>query len=182
MNEVKEFLMALRKDPKAKAFLKEMQETKNVEEAAEKYVEAAGNLGFSVTKESIMGFLEAEEKQMRKITADAENAVKVALDETDLDAVAGGNGAAGKANEICDSTFLPHEWCWFSDVCSYIINKYNMPVDQGDDTIACEDTILAPKPFDENGWEDIDLECLNNSFMINVQITECYISGTMPNE
>ncbi len=68
------------------------------------------------------------------------------------------------------------------DVACNIINNYNMPVDQGDDTIACEDTILAPKPFDENGWEDIDHECLNNSFMINVQITECYISGTMPNE
>ena len=59
-----------------------LYENGQFEEAAEKYVEAAGNLGFSVTKESIMGFLEAEEKQMRKITADAENAVKVQLTPT----------------------------------------------------------------------------------------------------
>lgn len=176
MNEIKEFLMALRKDLKAKEIMKEMQETKSLEKAAEKYAETAHKLGFTVSKESLAGFLEAEEKQMRKITADAENSVEEALNETELDTVAGGAGPE-KANDICESTFLPHEWCWISDSCAYIINGYSLTVDHGDDLLGCTDSVLAPDPFDEKGFEDIDLKCIGAPYFNNVPHAECYIPG-----
>ena len=123
MNETKEFLVALGKDPQAKKLLKEMKKTANAEETAEQYLSIAEKLGYSVTKESLLGYLKDKEKIIREKTAKAESAVKEALDDETLETVAG--GAADPANPGCVSTFVPGEWCWVMDSCwALIISDY----------------------------------------------------------
>ena len=121
MNEVREFLTALGKDPRAKELLKGKKEPANTEEAAEQYLSIAEKLGYKVTKEDILVFLNKQEQFLREKAEKAESAVKTALDEEALDLVAGGTGD----NPGCAETFSPGEWCWITDSCSTIINGYS---------------------------------------------------------
>ena len=126
MNEVKEFLKALATDPKAKELRKGMKEPASTEEAAEQYITIAEKMGFSVTKESILEFLTVMEKKQQAQAAKAQNEIKAALNEDDLESVAGGVEGKNENNSGCESTTksAEEEWCWFSDACNYVVNYY----------------------------------------------------------
>ena len=76
--------------------------------------------------------MNAREKIQQAQTAKAEGEIKTALNEDDLESVAGGvDGEEGgeKTNNIgCESTTksAEEEWCWFSDACNYVVNYYEM--------------------------------------------------------
>ena len=114
---VQKFLDAIRKDPKAKELIKAMPAPKSDAEAVEGYVRLAKDLGFDLTIDEIKAGLKALEEGQKN------ESDKVALDVDDLENVAGG------ANDGCDDTHVPGEWCWFTDSCSYIITYYNMQPD-----------------------------------------------------
>ena len=102
----------VRNDPKTKELVKALPAPKSDAEAVEGYVKLAKELGFDLTFDEIKAGLEAAENG-RKAVSD-----KVSLDDADLENVAGG------ANEGCDDTHVPGEWCWFTDSCSYVISYY----------------------------------------------------------
>ena len=120
MANITEFFKALETDPKAKEKLKGMKEPDSAEEAAEQYFAIAQDLGISVSREDVTALLKANEKAHREKAAKAEEKVKEALDESALDAVAGGQKIDG-----CESTADLGEWCWFSDSCDFLINGYD---------------------------------------------------------
>ena len=124
MNEVREFFKAFSADPRGKELLKAAKEPKTAEEAADMYVGIAKELGVSVSREEMMEFVQAREKDQQAETARAQSAVKTAVEEEELDRVAGGLGD----NLICMDTFSPHEWCWANDSCTYLINIYTNDV------------------------------------------------------
>ena len=130
MNEGKEFLKAIATDPKAKELLKGLKEPATAEEAAEQYGIIAEKLGLNVSRETILEYVNIREKMQQKQTAKAESEVKTALDENELDSVAGGGDGADNG---CDSTTkdADEEWCWFSDACNYVISFYEkIPAEQ----------------------------------------------------
>ena len=119
MSEIKDFLKALSENPEARKLMQEAKEPANAEEAAALYAEIAEKTGISVTEDAIRKLLEEKEKIQQAATAKAEGAVKESLDLKDLDAVAGGK------DPRCEDSFIPGEWCWFSDSCSVIITSYS---------------------------------------------------------
>ena len=119
MSNIKDFLKTLHENPEAKKLIQEAKEPGSIAEAAGLYADIAEKTGISVSRETIQALLEEKEKLQQAITAEAENVVKEALDENDLETVAGG------ANPGCDDTHTDGEWCWFTDSCSYLITFYD---------------------------------------------------------
>ena len=119
MNEAKDFLKTLSQNPKAVEMLKAAGEPASIEEAAALYADVAAQTGISVNKESIQSILDAKEKIQKEKTAKAENAVKEALNESDLESVAG-----GVVYTNCEAEASSEEWCWFSDACDFAWNFY----------------------------------------------------------
>ena len=70
-----------------------------------------------------MAFVHAKENMQKAQTEKANQTVKEALGDHDLDQVAGG-GANGGALIYCKDTFEQGENCWFADDCNMIINDY----------------------------------------------------------
>ena len=141
MNEIKEFLKALTSDPRAKELLQGMKEPASMEETAEQYGIIAEKLGFSISRENILEYLNIREKMQKEQTANAEGAVKTALSEEDLQSVAGG------IYTNCSSTSQPadKEWCWFSDACHYVINFYEDDHPPVQTSVYCDNMTKAPK-------------------------------------
>ncbi len=120
MEEVIRFLNALKENPEMQALLKDQPKPANDEEAAAIYARIAEKAGYSVTKEDILRAQQDLESGRKKQTEADTGLVKAALDEADLDQVAG-----GELYE-CDSTYkVEGEWCWFSDSCSVIVLYYD---------------------------------------------------------
>ena len=119
MSEMKDFLTALVKNPEAKELLKGLKEPSGAEEAAELYADIAAKTGTSISKDAILAILKEKEAIQQARSAKAEGAVRQALEENDLESVAGG------ANPGCDDTHSPGEWCWFTDSCSFVISYYD---------------------------------------------------------
>ena len=118
----------------------------------------AGELGFDLTKESILDFLKFREEVNREKAAKAENKVMEALEESDLDKVAGGTLS------ICTSTYNPGENCYFTDDCNIIWNHYDPMYDvQPDDPVVCKNNTENPHYMQEDGylpgWEVWDTYC-----------------------
>ena len=121
MSEMKDFLTALVKNPEAKELLKGLKEPSGAEEAAELYADIAAKTGTSISKDAILAILKEKEAIQQARSAKAEGAVRQALEENDLESVAGG------ANPGCDDTHSPGEWCWFTDSCEFVISYYDNP-------------------------------------------------------
>ena len=121
MEEIKKFFETLKTNPKGKELLTAAKEPATLEEAADLYVGIAEKLGVSLSKENMIKFLQAREKYQQAISEKAEGAVKEALEEKDLDTVAGGAGGATQ----CADTFAPGEWCFITDSCAFVINYYD---------------------------------------------------------
>ena len=83
----------------------------------------AKELGIDVSREEMMAFVHAKENMQKAQTEKANQTVKEALGDHDLDQVAGG-GANGGALIYCKDTFEQGENCWFADDCNMIINDY----------------------------------------------------------
>ena len=116
MEQVKEFLKALRADPRAKELLGETDpETR--EEMLQLYAKAAEALGFSLTAEQIEEGINKLTEEMKEKTASAENNAKK-LDIDSLAHVAGGGGSD------CVFTYNPNENCDFEDHCDSVFRSY----------------------------------------------------------
>ena len=115
---MKDFLKEFSQNPKAQELIRGVKEPATPEEAAVMYADIAEKAGVSVSKDTLQKLLTAKENAQQEATAKAEGAVKQALGENDLEAVAGG------ANPGCDDTHDPGEWCWFTDSCEYVIIYY----------------------------------------------------------
>ena len=156
------FMKTLVSDPKAKELLKGLKEPANVEEAAERYASIAHQIGMDVKKEDIASCLKKAEEAKQSVAAKAEEAVKKALGDSDLDAVAGG------AATNCADTFAPGEWCFFTDSCSVVINYYDDPMIAPHDEQCAKDAyyIDTNNTFEDSfgtweGWE-IKSNCTKN--------------------
>ncbi len=120
MNEAKEFLKTLSQNPEAVEMIKAAGEPAGIEEAAALYADVAAKTGINVSRESILAILDAKEKIQKEKTARAENAVKEALDERELERVAG-----GVVYNNCEAEATSTDWCWFSDACDLAWNWYS---------------------------------------------------------
>lgn len=164
MEKMKEFLKALVTDPKAKELLSGMKESDSMETNAEQYHQIAEALGFSISKEQLLAFLQAKEETHKAYAARAEETVKKALEEAELNAVAGGRD--GKVTE-CQDTFSPGEWCTITDSCSYVIRFYDDPAIPENylyESEACKDEVLHLEEkfiVTDFGtwWEDVKKSC-----------------------
>ena len=138
MNDVKALLEALRTDPRAKELLEEVKEPAGIEEAAGLYLDLAEKLGINVSRESMISFLQAKEKYQQAQSAKAAETVKEALEDRELDSVAGGY----KEHNECSDTFQDGENCWFTDQCDIVFSHYGTPqnsIDLNYDNM-CKDT------------------------------------------
>ena len=155
MSEVNDFLKAISQNPEAKKLFREAGEPADMAEAARLFAEIAEKTGISVSPEAIQEFLESKEKIQKEMTARAEGAVKVALDEDELDNVSGG------ADAECASTVNAGEWCWISDGCDYVFHHYEAEqYDVTRESSLCEN-MGTTYSFDDatDGWEDWDVKC-----------------------
>ena len=125
MEQAREFLRALRTDPRAKELLSERQIPESDAEASEAYAEIAGKLGYALTAEQIAAEAESIAQELLAASAEAEDDARE-LDSQELEMVVGGDDDPCKNHQhySCSSTFEDGEWCWFSDACETIINKY----------------------------------------------------------
>lgn len=124
MEQAREFLRALRTDPKAKELLSDRLVPESDAEASEVYAEIAGKLGYALTAEQIAAEAESMAQELLAASAEAEDDAKE-LDPQALELVAGGDDdCKNHQHYSCSSTFEDGEWCWFSDACEAIINKY----------------------------------------------------------
>ena len=173
MNELKELLAKLKKDPKAIELLKAAKEPATIDEAADLYVSIGNQLGIKVSREAVLAYMKSRQALQQKVTENAEKNVKKALDEEDLDAVAGGGELA------CASTYdHSGEWCWVSDSCSMVINYYDTPTgttpytsmtdDTADTDFDCEKFFYKMADTDYNGYDVIEIAC-PNGFNLNMQ-------------
>ena len=117
MNEVQELIRKLAMDPKGKELLAGAKEPETIREVADMYLGFAKELGIEVSREEILAFMRQKEKAQQAASEKAEKAVKVALEEQDLEKVAGG--------AECADTYQEGEMCWFTDSCSIIIKSYS---------------------------------------------------------
>ncbi len=129
MEEIKKFLLAISKDQKVKDMMKGSEEPKTMEEASELYYGIAQKLGCKFSKEELLETMKKVENA-KKITAEkVKEKVKKALEEADLNVVAGGvctnTVDADPIHSACQDTFNYGEWCWMSDSCSMVINDYS---------------------------------------------------------
>ena len=120
MDKAKEFLAALRSDPKAQELLQGVEKPADEKDVIRNLAEAAKKLGYDVTEEELAGLLSAEEKAIKERT-DAEADRVEALADDQLEAATGGSSTS---DDPCKSTYLDHENCWFNDGCDNIINTY----------------------------------------------------------
>jgi len=177
MSEMKDFLKALVKNPEAKELLKGLKEPSGVEEAAEQYAAIAEKLGYNLSAEELSKALKAEEETLKAKTAKATDTVKEALDETALNAVAGGV----TLGSLCDSTADTEEWCWFSDFCSYVINYYNQEdaAIKPDGTYDCGFTVRqmdTRNTCPDNASNDIWEEWRKNDLCPDIEAVDCISS------
>ena len=165
MNEVKELLEKLKKDPKAIELLKAAKEPATIEEAADLYVSIGNQLGINVTRAAVLAYLKGRQVLQQKLTENAEKSVKEALGDEALEAVAGGGELA------CESTYDHNgEWCWASDSCSLVINYYDKPEgnspyvsstdDSGDADFNCDQATYKMGDSDFNGYDVVEIVCV----------------------
>lgn len=160
MSDIYDSLKALSENEEAKKLFRAAKEPAGIEEAAELYADIAAKTGNSIPKDAILALLKEKEARQRAQSAKAEGAVKKALDEEALDAVAGG------ANPGCDDTHSPGEWCWFTDSCEFVISYYDEPackLDSYNYPVKPKkySTIEEEYPFDPDneGFNGEDLVC-----------------------
>lgn len=90
MDEAREFLTALRSDPRAAELLGDKPQPASEEEELEAYVKIAGDLGFSLTAQQIVDGAKAMAEEQLAQTARAEQLAAEDLDLEELERVAGG--------------------------------------------------------------------------------------------
>ena len=102
-----EILKKMKADPKAKELFEGMEKPTSPDEAISAYAQVAEKLGYGITTEDIREAIEQEEARHKaktdKVVSDME-----ALEDDDLDNVAGGNDG-------CYST--QDGWCMSEDAC-----------------------------------------------------------------
>ena len=146
MAQEKEFLERIATDPAAKELMKGLKKTSGDEEAAEECVKVAEKLGYNISKEKILELIKINEKLQQEKAATAETAVKKALSEEELDAVAGGDS-------ICYDTYMPDENCLLIDECNMVFRSYDeLPAISTLDDGAIECNQSHINLYQDDGW------------------------------
>ena len=151
-NGLKQLLNALKTDSRTAELVRGMEKPRNDEEAVNGYARLAEALGQNLTRDEIAEGLARLSREQQERTAQAELDSEKALDsdsaqdgfagwekslisENALDIVAGGDKyrtphgspeavAAGEKDPRCAETFIPGEFCWYTDTCQDFINFY----------------------------------------------------------
>ena len=155
MDQVRDFMNALRNDPKARELAKDMKQPETAAETAECYVQLAQAMGYHLTGKDMLEGLKALEQEQQERTAKADRKVgKIALADDDLDVVTGGYNAFPAA---CAKTYKEGEWCWMTDSCARLVAdypNYGFNEDNWDDG-----AILAPfnvrRGSEDKIWEEM---------------------------
>ncbi len=122
MDEVRKFMEALQNDPRAKELMESTEIPVDDEKVPGAYLDLAKKLGFSISREDLLIWVQENEKKCRARAEKAETSMEKALDPEEMSKVAGGKG-----NKFCESSFNKSEWCWFSDSCKVAVNIYELP-------------------------------------------------------
>ncbi len=120
MDEVRKFAEALRNDPRAKELVNGLDIPADDEKGVDVYLDLAKKLGFSISREDLLNWEQAQREECKARSEKAEASMEEALDSEEMSMVAGGKDFKG-----CESTFNKGEWCWFSDSCKKVINVYH---------------------------------------------------------
>ncbi len=127
----KEFLMKLSDNKEALELLNGREKPKDADEIASLYAEIAGKLGEKATAEDFKEALAEIEKEMvekaKSVSADIE-----ALDDTQLDDVAGGIGNYYLCHFFCNTNVFgrgceydfENDDCWVKDACEIAYVNY----------------------------------------------------------
>ena len=118
-----EILKEIKADPKAKELFKGMEKPKSPDEAIAAYAQVAEKLGYDITAEDIKEAMEQEDAR-RKAQTDKAMADMVALEDDDLEYVAGGKG-----HPECENDFEWRYRCDLNDWCYFDTNYYGCPYD-----------------------------------------------------
>jgi hypothetical protein len=119
IEEIKNKLEELQKDPKASELIEGHDKT----DKAEAIADVAQKLGYDLKVVDLKEYMSAMEAEIKARTeAVADNIVSIHDDE--LDAVAGGSQPMGPKHGNCKDTFLNRENCWWNDGCDAINTKY----------------------------------------------------------
>ncbi len=121
MNEVMKFMEALQNDPGAKTLMDSIDVPDDDEKGIDVYLDLAKKLGFSISRDDLLSWKEEKEKECRARAEKAEACMAKELDPEQMGMAAGGK----KGDPACDSTFHKGEWCWFTDSCKHVINRYH---------------------------------------------------------
>ena len=118
-----EILKEMKEDSKAKELFEGMEKTKSPDEAISAYAQVAEKLGYGITAEEIEEAIEQEETR-RKAETEKVAADIVALEDEDLEHVAGGERVECEKpyEKIYDKVEEIKEICWRNDICNYVIN------------------------------------------------------------
>ncbi len=130
-----EILKEMKADPKAMELFEGMEKPKSHDEALSAYVQVAEKLGYGITEEDIREAIEEEEAR-RKAKTDKVVSDMEALEDDDLDNVAGGNDG-------CSST--QDGWCMSDDACVEYVTEYLCSGDWGDSN--CDVAHYCPGEF-----------------------------------
>ena len=132
MENIMQFLKALKTDPRAAELVKGRATPRNDQEAIASYAELAQALGCSLSKEEITEALSAMVRERKEKTAKTESEIgKLVIHEEALDQVAGGaidfmpDGSPERADKkACSATYDSGDWCWWTDMCDNLIDLY----------------------------------------------------------
>lgn len=119
IEEIKNKLEELQKDPKASELIEDHDKT----DKAEAIADVAQKLGYDLKVVDLKEYMSAMEAEIKARTeAVADNIVSIHDDE--LDAVAGGVQPIGPKHKNCKDSFSNGENCWWNDGCDVINTQY----------------------------------------------------------
>ncbi len=114
MDEVRKFMEAMQNDPRAKELMDSMDVPVDEEKAVDVYLDLAKKLGFSISREELISWVQEKEEECMSRSERAEADMAEELDSEKMSMVAGGKG-----RENCFKSYLG-KWCWYSDNCTKV--------------------------------------------------------------
>lgn len=123
MNEVRKFMEALEKDPRAKELSENLSVPDDEDKAIDAYIDLAKKLGFTISREDLLNWEQEQEKEYKAKSEKAEAGMMESLDLDQMNMVVGGQ--IGDYHR-CVDTHKEGEWCWLKDSCKMIVRLYHL--------------------------------------------------------
>ena len=118
--DVRAFINAITKDPRAQEILKDIPQPEDQEAEIKVYADISAQLGYDITEEDLKAYLEKTSEIIVGRTEEATADIQELPDDV-LDKVAGGK----KDHDNCKDTFKDRENCWINDGCDNFYNNYD---------------------------------------------------------